>query len=66
MYFIVSFLQYNVKYRVFVKFGSRYAEYFPEYDNYFGRPLRLSNSIYGMTNYGKIFDDELTNLMIDE
>ena len=39
--FIGSFLQEKVKNRVFVKLGSRYADYFPEYSNYFGRALRL-------------------------
>ena len=55
--FIVVFLQANVNHRVFVKLDSRYGEYFPEYANYFGRPL---------TNYGKIFSDELTNWLIYE
>ena len=36
-----AFRQSNVKHRVFVKLDIRYGEYFPEYANYFGRPLRL-------------------------
>ena len=36
--FIGSFLQAKVKNRVFVKLYMRYAEYFPEYAQYFGRP----------------------------
>ena len=58
---IGAFLQANVKHRVFVKLDSRYGEYFPEYANYFGRPLRLKKSMYGMNNSGKIFADDLTN-----
>ena len=42
-----------------MKLGSRYADYFTEYSNYFGRALRLLKSMYGMTNSGKLFDDEL-------
>ena len=49
-----------------MKFDSRYGEYFPEYANYFGRPLIMNKSMYGMTNYGNIFDDELNNWLIDE
>ena len=49
-----------------MKLDSIYGEYFPEYANYFGRPLRLKKSMYGMTNNGKLFDDELTNCLIDE
>ena len=64
--FIGSFLQSNVKYRVFVKLDSIYGEYFPEYCNYFVRSLRLNKSIYGMTNYGGVFSDELTNFLIYE
>ena len=33
---------------------------------YFGRPFILKKSMYGMTNYGKLFADELTNWWIDE
>ena len=53
-------MQAKVKNWVFVKLDSRYTDYFPEYSNYFGRALRLLKSMYGMTNYGKLFSDELT------
>ena len=56
--FIGAFLQEKDKNRLFVKLDSRYADYFPEYSNYFGRSLRLFNSMYGMNNYGKLFADE--------
>ena len=39
--FIGEFLQANVKNRVFVKLDMRYASYFPEYTQYFGRALKL-------------------------
>ena len=58
--FIRAFLQANVKNRVFVKWDMRYADYFPEYAKYFGRSLKLLKSMYGITNYGKLFADELT------
>ena len=45
---------------------SRYGETLPEYAKYFGRPLRLNKSIYGMTNYVKLIYDEITNYLIDE
>ena len=44
--FIGEFLQVKVKNRVFVKLDSRYANYFPEYSDYFGRDLILLKSIY--------------------
>ena len=44
----------------------RYGENFPEYTNYVGIPLRLNKPMYGITNSGKLFAVELTNLMIDE
>ena len=57
--FIRAFLQANVKNRFFVKLDMRYAAYFPEYTQYFGRELQLLKSMYGMTNSIKLFADEL-------
>ena len=62
--FIGAFLQAKVENRVFVKFDIRYTEYFPEYSNYVGRALRLLKSMYGMTNSGKLFADELTQWLL--
>ena len=45
---------------------SRYGYYFPEYCNYFGRPLVVKKSMYVMTNYVNIFDNELNNWLIYE
>ena len=64
--FIGTFLQAKVNNRVFVKLDMRYAEYFPEYSQYFGRALKLLKSMYGMTNSGKLFADELTEWLIEE
>ena len=66
LYFIGAFLQAKVKNRVFVKLDMRYADYFPEYLQYFGRDLKLLKSMYGKTNYGKLFADELTEWLIEE
>ena len=44
----------------------RYADYFLEYSQYFGRALKLLKSMYGMTNSGKLFADELTEWLIEE
>ena len=45
----------------FLNLYSRYGKYFPEYANYFGIPLKLNNSMYGMTNAGNVFSDEIIN-----
>ena len=60
LYFIGAFLQAKVKNKFFVKLDIRYTDYFLEYENYFGRALRILKSMYGMTNSGKLFADELT------
>ena len=60
LYFIRAFLQEKLKNRIFVKLDSRYADYFPEYSNYFGKSMILLNSVYGITISGKLFSDELT------
>ena len=64
--FIGAFLQVKVKNRVFVKLDTRYADYFTEYSQYFGRALKLFKSMYGMTNSGKLFANELTEWLIEE
>ena len=64
--FIGAFLQAKFKNRVFVKLDFRYAYYFTEYSNYFGRALMVLNSMYGMTNYGKLFADESTEWLLKE
>ena len=63
---IVSFIQANVKHRVFVNPDRRYRECFPEYSNYFGRPLILKKSMYGMNNSGRIFYGDITNWLIEQ
>ena len=65
LYFIVAFLQEKLKNRVFFNLDIRYTDYFPEYAKYFGRALRLLNSVYGMTNSGKLFADELTEWLLE-
>ena len=63
--FIGAFLQEKLKNIVFFKLDSRYVDYFPEYSKYFGRALRLLKSMYGMTNSGKLFADELTEWLLE-
>ena len=63
--FIGAFLQAKVKNRVFFNLDIRYTDYFPEYAQYFGRALRFLNSMYGMTNSGKFFADELTEWLLE-
>ena len=60
LYFIGAFLQATVNNIVFVKLDMMYEDYFPEYAQYFGRALKLLKSMYGMSNSGKLFADELT------
>ena len=43
----------------------RYTDYFQEYTNFFGRALRLLKSVYGMTNYGKLFAGDLTDWLLE-
>ena len=66
LYFIGAFLKAKVKNRVFVKLDIRYTYYFPEYAQYFGRAMILLKSMYGMTNSGKLFADELTECLKKE
>ena len=58
-------MQAKVKNRVFAKLDIRCTNYFPEYAKYFGRALRLLKSMYGMTNYEKLFADELIEWFLE-
>ena len=58
-------MQAKIKNRVFFKLDIRYTYYFPEYAKYFGRALRLLHSMYGMTISGKLFDDNLTECLLE-
>ena len=58
-------MQENFKNIVFLKLDSRYADYFPEYSNYFGISLILLKSIYGMTNSGELFSDDLSEWLLE-
>ena len=49
-----------------MKLDNRYADYFSEYSNYFGRALILLKSVYGMTNSGKLFSDELIEWLLEK
>ena len=63
--FIGEFLQAKIGNRVFVNLDIRYTYYFPEYAKYFGKALRILKSMYGMTNSGKLFADELTEWLFE-
>ena len=65
LYFIGVFLQANVQNRVFIKLDIRYTDYFTEYEKYSRRALRLLKSMYGMTNSGKLFADELIEWLLE-
>ena len=54
-----------MKNRVFLKLDSRYTDYFPEHSKYFRRALILLNFMYSTTNFGKLFADELTLLLLE-
>ena len=63
--FIGAFLQAKVKNRVFVKLDIRYIDHFPEYAQYCGISLILLNSVYSITNSGKLFAEELTEWLLE-
>ena len=58
-------MQAKVKKIFFVKLEIRYTDYFTEYAQYFGRALIFLGYVYGMTNSGKLFDDELTEWLLE-
>ena len=48
-----------------MKLDSRYADFFPEYSNQFGRDLILLKSMYGINNYGNLSADNLIEWLLE-
>ena len=48
-----------------MKLDSRYVDYFKECSNYSVRDLKLFNFMYGITNSGNLFSDELTEWLLE-
>ena len=48
-----------------MKLDSTYADYFPEYSNYFGRALIILKSMYGMNKPGNLFADEVLERLLE-
>ena len=63
--FIGALLQAKINNRVFINLDIRYKDYSQEYAKYFGRALILLKSMYDMTNFGKLFDDESTEWLLE-
>ncbi len=63
--FIGTFLQANVQSRIFINFPTNYSKILPEYKQYFGGPLRLNKSKYGMTLSGKFWYLELMEALFN-
>ena len=57
--FIGAFCQAQMKYKLFLQLPKEFAEYVPEYKEYFERPILLAKSIYGTTIAAKFFNDDL-------
>ena len=63
--FIGAFLQSKFKNKVFVKLDIIHADYFTKYSSYSGRALILLKYLYGMTNSGTLFSEELIYWLIE-
>jgi hypothetical protein len=64
--FVGAFLQANVRGRIFVTLPKVYGDIWPEFKDYFGRPLRLVKSMYGMTYSGKYWYLDLKDWLHEE
>ena len=64
--FIGAFLQAPVRSTVYVRLDSELIRICPEYAQYYGVPLRLLKSMYGMAYSGKWWYLELANYLVSE
>ena len=56
--YVGAFLQAKCKNRIFIRLPIEYAKHYPEYAKYFGKPLLLKKTIYGLTVSAKWWSDE--------
>ena len=64
--YIGAFLQAPVRGRIFVTLPSEFSEIHPKYNQYYGRPLRLIKSAYGMILSSKNWFLELQGFLVSE
>jgi hypothetical protein len=64
--FVGAYLQAKQVGWVFISLDKSYAEYFPQYKQYFGRPLLLKKGIYGLTINGKLWSIEFTQWLVSQ
>ena len=64
--FVGAFLQATVKQVTYVKLSEFLSEIYPEYSAWFGRPLRLIKSMYGMSFCGKWWFLEMMEYITEE
>ena len=57
--FVGAYLQAYMDRRIFVRLPSEWAAHFPEYAEWFGIPLLLKKSAYGISSAGRLWAEEL-------
>ena len=63
--FVGAYLQACMDRIVYVKLPSEWAEYFPDLAKWFGVPLLLVKSAYGITSAGRLWAEELFNWYVE-
>ena len=63
--FVGAYLQAYMDRIVYVKLPSEWAEYFPDLAKWFGVPLLLVKSAYGITSAGRLWAEELFNWYVE-
>eukprot|EP00957_Ditylum_brightwellii_P091075 6933843-Ditylum_brightwellii.AAC.1 len=64
--FIGAYLQAKATGRFFIRLPEIYKQYFPTISKYFGRPLRLRKTIYGLTLSGKLWVTEFLEWLLTQ
>ena len=63
--YIGAYLQADMDRRVFVKLPADWAAYFPEYAEWFGVPILLKKSAYGINSAGRLWAEEFFGWYIE-
>ena len=64
--FVGAFCQGFMKQRMFLQLPIEYKKFFPQYKQYFEKPLLLAKSIYGINVAHKVFADDLHDWLVNK
>ena len=64
--FVSAYLQSLMDRPVYVMFPAKWKDIMPEFSKWFGRPLLMVKSVYGVSNAGRLWAEELYGWLVND